>query len=344
MNAANLAFSSREFLRLIERHGLAGTWGWTFATDRHVWSEGLYRLLGIGPGDVRPSYGGLRTFVHPEDRPGLETALQVMQEGALREHTVRVIRPDGSLRVVVSRGRVGVAPDGRPQRAAGVLLDITDRGLLARAQAAERQRRWELFERTRRFTVSITSEVMESSFTAQPGELTVLTGIPGAELKEDAFQVIVVEEREFQRDERMTAKIAGRISIATSTLLLAGGERSRFTSVSVPIRDLHGAIVEWCAVAQPAAGADGAAIPDRVREGLEQAVEGRHLRAARALLDWSMIELAAAAGLSLSTVRRLEENAEAAAARSRHAAVAALRGAGIRFVVMPGGSIAVGRR
>ncbi|KMO14901.1 hypothetical protein QR78_22520 [Methylobacterium indicum] len=70
-------------------------------------------------------------------------------------------------------------------------------------------------------------------------------------------------------------------------------------------------------------------------------MRGRHLRAARGLLDWSMATLAEAGGLSLSTVRRLEDDAEGRSSRSRHKAVDALRRAGIRFIAMDDGTIAV---
>ncbi|UHC18007.1 helix-turn-helix domain-containing protein [Methylobacterium currus] len=79
-----------------------------------------------------------------------------------------------------------------------------------------------------------------------------------------------------------------------------------------------------------------------------QALRGRHLRAARGLLDWSREDLARASGLPLSTVRRLEADAEAGrirshVTRSHHGAVAALRRAGIRFVALDDGTIALAK-
>jgi len=38
-----------------------------------------------------------------------------------------------------------------------------------------------------------------------------------------------------------------------------------------------------------------------------EAIRSCHVRAARALLDWSMLVLAESSGVSLSTVKRLEE-------------------------------------
>ncbi len=49
----------------------------------------------------------------------------------------------------MSRGEVYVAPDGRPRGAAWSMLDVTDRDLLARAQARQIRARRAAFERTR---------------------------------------------------------------------------------------------------------------------------------------------------------------------------------------------------
>ena len=71
MNAADLSFTSSDFLRLLEGLGLTGSWGWTLATGDQVWSPGLFRLLGLEVGEVTPSYERLIQFVHPEDQDRL---------------------------------------------------------------------------------------------------------------------------------------------------------------------------------------------------------------------------------------------------------------------------------
>lgn len=72
-------------------------------------------------------------------------------------------------------------------------------------------------------------------------------------------------------------------------------------------------------------------------------MRGRRLRAARGPLDWSMPTPAAADGPSLSTVRRLKEDAEGRGSPSRHKAMAGLRGAGIRFIAIADGTLAVAK-
>ncbi len=84
-------------------------------------------------------------------------------------------------------------------------------------------------------------------------------------------------------------------------------------------------------------------MPERQRPRAEPSIEGCHLRAARGLLDWTLNDLARESGVSLSTVRRLEEESEGASSRSRPHVLAALRKAGIVFTVVEGGTVAVAR-
>jgi hypothetical protein len=70
-------------------------------------------------------------------------------------------------------------------------------------------------------------------------------------------------------------------------------------------------------------------------------VDSHHLRAARALLGWAMSDLARTSGLSLSTIRRLEQNSRAVSARNHRSAVNALRAGGIRFLTLDDGTIAL---
>jgi DNA-binding XRE family transcriptional regulator len=55
-------------------------------------------------------------------------------------------------------------------------------------------------------------------------------------------------------------------------------------------------------------------------------------RAARAWLDWKQVDLASAAGVSLSTVRDFEKGRRTPIANNAKAITAALRAAGIRLV------------
>ncbi|WP_407524425.1 PAS domain-containing protein [Methylobacterium oryzisoli] len=313
-------FSPGDFLRLLESVGLTGTWGWTFATHEFVWSPGYFRLLGLDPSRTRPSYELFLSLVHPDDRPEIETAAQVMQEGSLRDRTVRVIRPDGSMRILLGRSEIFVSDSGRPRAAAGVVLDVTDREQLARAVRAEEQRKRVLIDQIRTLSAaSPTAASREAVRAALPGTALATKGpFPDSALEE------VMRVFASRRDD-------------------PAGDASRATGLGAALESqLDGYFsAARCGAASPSVGAAGpAAGPPPQDPG--PAIEGHHLRAARALLGWSMADLARASGLSLSTVRRLDEGIEGPASRSRRTAIAALQEAGIVFSLLDT-TVVVGR-
>ncbi|GJD60480.1 PAS domain-containing protein [Methylobacterium frigidaeris] len=334
-------FSSRDFLNLLEAHELTGSWGWTFATDAQVWSPGLFRLLGLEPGIDQPSYTAFRALVHPEDRLGLETAAQVRQDGILRDRTLRVIRPDGSLRILSCRGEVYHDPDGRPRAAAGVVLDVTDRERLAAVQAQERRRRRALFQQTQSWThASLYAQAQRMG----SQELLSLTGVTQEEFRHDCTLVVAPDDRARTRDHVRAMMQAGRPFVTDKLLLLADGGQGRFRFAYAPVRDGRNTILTWATMASRTGGPMAAPMDAVMQRGLQSGIGGRHLCAARALLDWSMQDLAAASGLSLSSIRRLEDDDESLTTRTRCTAVAALRAAGIGFTLTDGNAIAVYRK
>lgn len=339
--------SSRDFMRLIEAFGLTGAWRWDFVSGRQVWSSGLYRLAGLPEGEPA-SYERLLGLVHPADRDVLEDAAQIVQAGILGSHTVRLIRPDGTSRTVVSRGEVFFSPEGRALAATGVLLDVTDRERLADLHRLEQQRRSSLAQQAQVF---IHTEPTLPPTEYGPDFLT-LVGLRRDEVRADWLGPIVPEERPRWRDELPRLAATLRPFSITPTLRLADGGTAPFRMTMVPLRDgsLRGGgsreapsdPVCWTIVVTPLE-TEADVVPERQRPRAEPSIEGCHLRAARGLLDWTLNDLARESGVSLSTVRRLEEESEGASSRSRPLVLAALRKAGIVFTVVEGGTVAVAR-
>ena len=338
LNPIDLEASPRDFLRLVESAGLVGTWSWTFGTDTHVWSPGLFRILGLEPVSTRAEYGLLLALVHPDDRLDVTSASDLLQTGHLAQQTFRIIRPDGTLRTVMSRGEVIVAPDGRPIQAMGMLLDVSDREALARAQEAERQRKRAIFEKVRAFTS--TSAVYP--YTDFSPEWLELVGLPKQALLEEPTLPVPKEERTRWREHGRELYLTRQVVHTQPRLHLAGGEIVRYRMVMVPVRDAHGNVACWANYVAPLDLPRHAT--GLLREGLERMVHGEHLRAGRALLDWSMHQFSEASGLSVSTIRRLEDGDAGVSERARHTAVAALRRHGIAFSLMDDGVLAIGKR
>jgi PAS domain S-box-containing protein len=133
-----------------------GGWERDLATGETLWSEQLYRILGVAPGDVEPGDEALLSFVHPLDRERVEGLLEtaaerpddVPEEGMKDEF--RVVRAEGDVRDVRVRGRVEREGE-RPVRWLATLHDVTDqrvteRQLEARFAVSQALREWESFE------------------------------------------------------------------------------------------------------------------------------------------------------------------------------------------------------
>ena len=330
-------FSPPETLRLLEGFGLTGHWSWHFSDDCHVWSPGLYGILGLCRDAVVADYRILYSLIHPADRPPAMNPFGSNQLGILPDQSFRILRPDSTIRTVMSRAEVRVSPSGRPLSAQGILIDVSDREVLAQAQAVRRRQDRAIFDRVRAFT----STTAIYPFRAFSPEWQELVGLPEDELLEEPTRPILPSERRHWREYGRELYLTQSLLHTTPTLRLANGETVRYRMVMIPTSDAQGALAYWTNYVGPIDLPARAAGP--LRHGLEQRIEGPHIRAARALLDWSMTDLSRASGLSLSTIRRFEEDAPALGPASRQRAVAALRAAGIVFSLTESAIIAVGK-
>jgi diguanylate cyclase (GGDEF)-like protein/PAS domain S-box-containing protein len=121
-----LAASQRR-LAVAQQIAQLGSLELNLMTDEMVWSDELYRVLGIDP-SITPSTDLLCSVVHPSDVHGLRRALvKTVQAGAPFNLVLRIIRPDLTVRFVHARV-VGEKDDGGTVvRLVGTFMDETDR-------------------------------------------------------------------------------------------------------------------------------------------------------------------------------------------------------------------------
>jgi signal transduction histidine kinase/integral membrane sensor domain MASE1 len=115
--------------RLVEAQHVAhvGSWEWDIGANTVWWSDELYHIYAI-PVGTPVSYESYLQLVHPDDRGFVDERVQnAFRTGEPFTFDHRIIRPDGSVRVCHSNGRVEVNASGRPVRMMGIGLDITDR-------------------------------------------------------------------------------------------------------------------------------------------------------------------------------------------------------------------------
>jgi len=125
-----------------------GSWEWDPDTGRVAWSEELYRIFGVTPQDVQPSFENYLERLHPEDRQQsgsmVASALIDNRPFSMLE---RVVRPGGELRYVRSQGDVVRNERGKPIKVLVACLDITDQ---RHSESALRQAAQDLHGLTRR--------------------------------------------------------------------------------------------------------------------------------------------------------------------------------------------------
>jgi diguanylate cyclase (GGDEF)-like protein/PAS domain S-box-containing protein len=114
--------------RLAEAQRLArlGSWEWDIAADAVLWSDELYRIYGLEPGAIVPSYEEFLARVHPDDRESVDQRnRRAFADHQPFEDVKRVVRPDGSVFLMRTQGEVVVDDDGTPVRMLGVCEDVT---------------------------------------------------------------------------------------------------------------------------------------------------------------------------------------------------------------------------
>ena len=105
-----------------------GSWEWDVRSSKVTWSDELYRINGLQPGEFAGTFEAALDRIHPDDRS--KTLEQI--QAAVRHHVpfdllTRIIRPDGSIRIVESQGRVVLDDKNEVVKLNGVSLDVTDR-------------------------------------------------------------------------------------------------------------------------------------------------------------------------------------------------------------------------
>jgi len=117
-------------LRLALDAARMGLWDWNTQTGKITWSNNLERMFGLAPNTFDGRFETFVAAVHPEDRDCInqttENSLETGQDGDME---FRIIRPDGSIRWLESKGQVFYDETGKPVRAAGINLDVSDRKL-----------------------------------------------------------------------------------------------------------------------------------------------------------------------------------------------------------------------
>ncbi len=119
---------SEERLNQAQQIAHLGSFVWDTVSSKFQWSDEYFRILGLEPGSVTPSYEQFLKGIHPDDVEKVKnTFWNTMQGGRPCDCEHRVVRPDGSVRYVHSRGEATIDDAGKTIKVAGTAQDITAR-------------------------------------------------------------------------------------------------------------------------------------------------------------------------------------------------------------------------
>jgi formate hydrogenlyase transcriptional activator len=110
-----------------QRLSHTGSWAWNVSSGELFWSQEHFRIFGLDPDKVTPSYPMILEWIHPEDR----SFVQQTFERTVRERSdyaldCRIVRPDGTIRHIHSLACPVFNESGELTEYVGTIIDTTE--------------------------------------------------------------------------------------------------------------------------------------------------------------------------------------------------------------------------
>jgi PAS domain-containing protein len=235
--------------------------------------------------------------VHPDDQERLHKAYELSKQGVFPELKFRVIHPNGQLRWLSCRAEVLYGKDGSYLQSSGLIVDVTDQQTLLELFRRKEKRLDALAEG---FNFSMWSADRTGALTAFPQWRLFGVSSPAKMLGWAWLERVPENERQQARASWEQAVADGKYFVSRINLMLRSAEKpTKLMVYAAPVRNSGGTIVEWTGlVAKPA---DVMHTPLDVHQ-----IKAPQIRAARALLNWSIEDLANKSKASVSSIRRVE--------------------------------------
>jgi PAS domain S-box-containing protein len=114
-----------ELLDTAQDFGRLGLWERRIPSGEGRWDRHVFGFWGLDPAAGTPTYAQAIERIHPEDRARMSYLASTTHAGRYAQR-YRVVYPDGRTRWIHSQWEVKNGPDGRPDRAVGIMMDDTE--------------------------------------------------------------------------------------------------------------------------------------------------------------------------------------------------------------------------
>jgi PAS domain S-box-containing protein len=224
-----------------------GMWRWELASGRVRWSDELHRIYGLRPGEFGGTVDAFLSFLHPDDRDrvwaNIARALDTLAPFVFEE---RIVRPDGEVRVLLSKGRVLAGSDRSPVALVGVCHDVTERARIERALGASERRMRAIMNNSPSI---ISVKDLAGRYLMVNAEYGRLLGLsPDEIVGQHCADLFPAEIAEAQRANDRRAVSEGEPAIG-ELVLDAGGERRTYLTTTFVLPDDDGFPAETCMIA-----------------------------------------------------------------------------------------------
>ncbi len=235
---AELALKQSEWWLSHTQHiAHVGSWDWDIGTNRRKWSDETCWIFGVASDQAEIAHDAFLERVHPEDRDAVAEAIRRALDEPGSEYSIqhRIVRSDGSERVVHERGEVIRDERGRPVRMIGSVHDVTERTLV---EAESRQLRTELAHLDRVSTVSVMTSALAHEIN-QPLAAILSNAQAGLRLLTRGHADLD-EIRDVLHDIVQDDKRAGEVIRRLRTMLKRQGPQSEEFDLNQVVREVAG--------------------------------------------------------------------------------------------------------
>jgi PAS domain S-box-containing protein len=111
-----------------QRLSHTASWAWNVSTGDIFWSQEHFRIFGLDPEKVKPSYPSFLQYIHREDRDSVQQNFDMsVRKNSDYEMDFRILLPDGTIKYIHSLAHPAFNESGELIEYIGTIIDNTER-------------------------------------------------------------------------------------------------------------------------------------------------------------------------------------------------------------------------